>query len=184
MSRPGAADYFRNPLAQLGPRRTCRGCRSHASPMGSSPRGLATMFPGFGTTCSTISAPPSTTLKSSSFFDIEPPRPKLGRADGCVTTGSPGFLARLEEDGHALPEFVKKELWAFAGGPPRPPRGTLAAAPRRPAWAVTPRRWRDRSRRVARHPRPGRDRLVTQPGHLVVTRASFRSGRPCQVVGV
>jgi len=27
----------------------------------------------------------------------------------------PGFLARLEEDGHALPEFVKKEFWGFAG---------------------------------------------------------------------
>ncbi|WP_434424203.1 hypothetical protein [Nannocystis pusilla] len=26
----------------------------------------------------------------------------------------PGFLARLEEGGHALPEFVKAELEAFA----------------------------------------------------------------------
>ena len=27
----------------------------------------------------------------------------------------PGFVARLEEAGHALPEFVKKELEGFAG---------------------------------------------------------------------
>ena len=27
----------------------------------------------------------------------------------------PGFLARLEEGGHALPELVKKELEGFAG---------------------------------------------------------------------
>ena len=49
---------------------------------------ISVNVPGFGTTRSTMSAPPSSRLKPSSFFDIEPPRSSWRLAADIVTTGS------------------------------------------------------------------------------------------------